>query len=546
MEPTRLPDPFAIQTDPQLYVPRRATEEALDALERAVSSPHAVVRFTGPPGLGKTLLLHVLAAELAPHFRTAYLPYARLPAAAIWAWVAEQLALEPVPEAKEALRSFIGQLAAEGRALLLEIDDASSLPADALDELGAFARAEPGLRVVLAFSEGERPTEPRPGDGPLVRLHQPMSRSETQDYVKARLERCAAPGSLIDRFDTATVARLHRESMGNPLRLHGLAVGVMREAEKAPAAIAEGGAAASELRAGSLAPPDEGSEQSASPPPERAEPIPAPLVERADPVPAPPDERAEEVPSPPAKQARLRKRRAAPRSRARSPRDSRRRLARVLFGAAGFCIGFVTGVGLGRWAAGGFGVADLAGRETQVAAPVSPAPPPPGPVRAAPEPAPPASAPELAPAPAVAAAPPPSDPAPADASPSGAGAAPAAPVPEAAPREGAGEMPASDPASRPLAEPSPPPPPISGAAAPARSEAAAPEPPAAPIAAGRLAIQADAEVMIEIDGRPLGAAPLSGIRLPRGLHRVIAHYRDGAVGLKTVYLGDEDVSITFR
>ena len=132
------------------------------------------------------------------------------------------------------------------------------------------------------------------------------------------------------------------------------------------------------------------------------------------------------------------------------------------------------------------------------------------------EPAPPARAPEPAPAPAVAAAPPASEPAPAGA---------AAPPEEAS-----------------SAEPK---------VAPARSDpalpaAAGPAPSPAPLATGRLFVDADAEVLVEIDGRRCGAAPLSGIRLPRGQHRVIAHYRDGGVGQKTVYLGDEDVSVTFR
>ena len=42
--------------------------------------------------------------------------------------------------------------------------------------------------------------------------------------------------------------------------------------------------------------------------------------------------------------------------------------------------------------------------------------------------------------------------------------------------------------------------------------------------------------MVEVDGRPLGPAPLAGIALSRGEHRVIAHYADGSVALKTIYL----------
>jgi hypothetical protein len=36
------------------------------------------------------------------------------------------------------------------------------------------------------------------------------------------------------------------------------------------------------------------------------------------------------------------------------------------------------------------------------------------------------------------------------------------------------------------------------------------------------------------------------VRLPRGQHRVVARYPDGASALKSVTLGDEDVAIFFR
>ena len=40
--------------------------------------------------------------------------------------------------------------------------------------------------------------------------------------------------------------------------------------------------------------------------------------------------------------------------------------------------------------------------------------------------------------------------------------------------------------------------------------------------------------------------PLVGVQLPRGEHRVTAHYPDGAVALKTIYLDAENVAVFFR
>ena len=577
MEPVRLPDPFAIQADPALYVPRRATEEALDELERGLAgAPQGAVCFTGPPGIGKSLLLRVLAAELAERYTTAYLPYARLPAGGLWMCVATELGLDAGRDPKRAVRRLLGELAAARRMLLLQVDDASALPAETLYDLLAFARAEPALRLLLTWSDTESPSGPLPEDLAVVRLEAPMSRAETQDYVKARLVKSGAPRALADRFDSATTARLHRESAGNPLRLHGLAVAVARGA--APAA-APGPAVWSAPAPSEPAP---------------ARPTPAAATASA-PATAPGPKPAVAAPPRPA---------SRPRRRSRS----------VLVGPAwallGLCIGIASSLLLAEWRRADRGPrAPVAATERAEPSAEEPAeipvlPPPamlggpslagdPPPVGMPPprrlEAAPPADAPPRASEPSA--------PAPAGAVP-GAGeagevasaaaeraaaereaaerrdaaadlAAAERAAEQAAAERGAAEREAAERAAA-LARGGAQPPvadaPAPGAPAPraapspdalAGREPApvaappAPAPPAwrpapGPLAAGRLDVHSDTPVEITIDGRPFGSAPVVGVRLSRGEHRVIAHYPDGGSGLKTIYLSDEDVSVTFR
>lgn len=128
-----------------------------------------------------------------------------------------------------------------------------------------------------------------------------------------------------------------------------------------------------------------------------------------------------------------------------------------------------------------------------------------------------------APAPEVASSPPPASP-------------PAARAPEAPPSEPLDRAPPSD--SVPLSEPARPP--------PAEVTRRPSEPRRGPLAQGRLHVRSESPVSIEVDGRPFGPAPLEGVALSRGEHRVIAHYADGGVALKTVYLDHSDVSVSFR
>jgi hypothetical protein len=126
------------------------------------------------------------------------------------------------------------------------------------------------------------------------------------------------------------------------------------------------------------------------------------------------------------------------------------------------------------------------------------------------------------------------------------------------PQDAAPAHPAAEPPPEAEARVSAPPPPaaapVTRAPAPAaRAPVAARTPPErapqrqeAPLAYGTLRIESGSPVVIEIDGRPYGPTPLSGLRLPRGEHRVIAHYADGSVAQKTITLDEEDVSIFYR
>jgi hypothetical protein len=112
--------------------------------------------------------------------------------------------------------------------------------------------------------------------------------------------------------------------------------------------------------------------------------------------------------------------------------------------------------------------------------------------------------------------------------------------PPVAPPPSAPRVTASPPVAPPRAD-APPrvaaPPPAARAPAPPRN---------LPIADGALRIDSDSPVAIEIDGRAYGRAPVVGVRLTRGEHRVLAHYPDGSVAMKTVFVGDDDVAIFFR
>jgi hypothetical protein len=80
------PDPFAPTADTERYLPRAASEAALAELEGALRDGATRILLHGPPGIGKTLLMHVLAKRSLSHFRLAEASYPALPPGDLCRW----------------------------------------------------------------------------------------------------------------------------------------------------------------------------------------------------------------------------------------------------------------------------------------------------------------------------------------------------------------------------------------------------------------------------------------------------------------------------
>jgi len=272
--------PFGETADPDLYVPRPASDAALEALLAAARGPgQGPAVLVGPPGLGKTLLLRRAGRRLGAAWKSVYLPYAALEleefarlalgllgeaepgaeggesaplgeAAAPEASAALPALAEPeeapvaedVPEPRsaaaaeapgrasdpvEALRARAREAAGRGGGIALLVDEAGSLPPGTARALGELVwRCGGSLVLVLAATDDARASRALAalgGDARAVRLAQPMTAEETAVYVAERLARTDAPGTTRERLDPATVERLHRLSGGVPRRLHDLA-----------------------------------------------------------------------------------------------------------------------------------------------------------------------------------------------------------------------------------------------------------------------------------------------------------------------------------
>ena len=144
MNPERAADAFATTANVALYVQRDATEQALFELVRSVREEGRCAALLGPPGLGKTLLLHLLAERVSDSFDPVYVANGAMAPPELCAWVLGHRELPEADVPMAALIEHARERQAAGRPLLLLLDDVGAIPPPTLVELRRLAAASVG------------------------------------------------------------------------------------------------------------------------------------------------------------------------------------------------------------------------------------------------------------------------------------------------------------------------------------------------------------------------------------------------------------------
>ncbi|MCZ6463771.1 MAG: AAA family ATPase [Proteobacteria bacterium] len=221
-------DPFRLTPDPDAYVPRRAGEEALAALAAflRVGAPQIALR--GPPGIGKTLLLRVIADRLAGHLTVVQVPYPVLPPEEICSWILGLIGETPGNDDERTLISLARRLRENGSGLAILIDDAGSMPLPTVRRISRVAsEARPALRLVFVLPDDAKGDEVIEALGPGVEsvpFTELMNRRETAAYVRARLARARVPDGVHRGFDDAVLDAIHEDAEGIPQLVNTLAL----------------------------------------------------------------------------------------------------------------------------------------------------------------------------------------------------------------------------------------------------------------------------------------------------------------------------------
>ncbi|MGO9635787.1 MAG: AAA family ATPase [Steroidobacteraceae bacterium] len=222
--------PFAITPDPRyLYLSERHAE-ALAHLLYGINESGGFIQLTGEVGTGKTTVVRTLLSRIPHHADVAVILNPRLTPVEFLLTICEELGVplaaadrDSVKEMVDALNRRLLSAHAEGRRVIVIVDEAQNLSAEVLEQVRLLTNLETAtqklLQIILIGQPELRELLDRTDLRQLAqritgRYHlRPLSREETLQYVRHRLRVAGASGEI---FTSAALREVHRLSSGIP------------------------------------------------------------------------------------------------------------------------------------------------------------------------------------------------------------------------------------------------------------------------------------------------------------------------------------------
>ncbi len=228
--------PFGITPDTSFIYSADAHQEALNTLLIGLNTGEGFIKITGEVGTGKTLLCRRFLATLSEDQVVAYLPNPMLEPRILLLAIAEELGLELVGldyqfHLLKQFNQHLLDLAAEGKKVVICIDEAQSMPLESLEALRLLSNLETEKRKLLQVVMFGQPELDQKLANPAVRqlrqrivFHYRMPglrQEEARHYLAHRLRVAGHRDGEV--FPPASARLLFRWSSGTPRLVNVLA-----------------------------------------------------------------------------------------------------------------------------------------------------------------------------------------------------------------------------------------------------------------------------------------------------------------------------------
>jgi general secretion pathway protein A len=222
--------PFAITPDPRyLYLSERHAE-ALAHLLYGINESGGFIQLTGEVGTGKTTVVRTLLSRVPHHADVAVILNPRVTPVELLLTICEELGIAVGDADRDSVKQLIDALNrrllaahAEGRRIIVIVDEAQNLSADVLEQVRLLTNLETStqklLQIILIGQPELRELLDRTDLRQLAqritgRYHlEPLSREETRGYVRHRLR---VAGAAEEIFTASALIAVHRLSSGIP------------------------------------------------------------------------------------------------------------------------------------------------------------------------------------------------------------------------------------------------------------------------------------------------------------------------------------------
>ncbi|MBI2308719.1 MAG: AAA family ATPase [Rhodocyclales bacterium] len=227
--------PFRITPHTEFFFAGGNRGATLEALIYAITHDEGIVKVSGEVGSGKTMLCRVLLERLPERVETVYLANPSLSREEILFAIADELGM-PLPEGRthllqRALQERLLEIYAAGKQVVVLIDEAHAMPAEALEEIRLLSNLESNrhklLQIVL-FGQAEldlrlAQTEMRQLKERITHNFalEPLQRNDIASYLMFRMRAAGYRGP--DLFTAGAIQTISRASEGLTRRVNILA-----------------------------------------------------------------------------------------------------------------------------------------------------------------------------------------------------------------------------------------------------------------------------------------------------------------------------------
>ncbi len=226
-------NPFRLNSDPDFFFTSSIHSKALDYLRYGVSQAEGFIVITGPPGLGKTMLVKALCEELHDQMIVVgHLQTTQVSRNDIIRLVAGGFGLSHNGLTKAALLNvlenyFIAKVR-KGKRVLLVVDEAHHLSAQSIEELRLLMNLEDqGRQLFQCFLLGQEQLnstlqvpELEQAKQRVIAAYnlQPLDASETHQYIEYRLTKAGWAGN--PQFTEQAFDKIFQFSNGVPRKIN--------------------------------------------------------------------------------------------------------------------------------------------------------------------------------------------------------------------------------------------------------------------------------------------------------------------------------------